>query len=81
MSAELLENKDGLVIKAAYGRFSEEVYIGRMLTQEEWEETIQFAQESDRQHIVQESRHLVLARVMYPVILKSLRMLSEPQQI
>lgn len=54
MKDPLLRSKDAHVIKAAYGRYSEEVYIGAMCTQEEWEEVITYVTDSEKLHIVQE---------------------------
>jgi glutathionylspermidine synthase len=51
---ELLKNKDSYVIKSIYGRYSNEVYIGAMHTQEEWAETIEYVASSERKHIIQE---------------------------
>lgn len=50
----LRTNKNRYVIKAAYGRYSEEVYIGTMCTEAEWEEVLQYVSASPKLHIVQE---------------------------
>lgn len=52
--SELIQNKDLHVIKAAFGRYSEEVYIGKMCTPEEWQEVIDYVLQSEKLHIVQE---------------------------
>ena len=52
--AELIKNKDKYVIKAAFGRFSEEVYIGVMHTDEEWLTTIEYILNCDKKHIIQQ---------------------------
>jgi glutathionylspermidine synthase len=54
IAGELLENKDKYVVKAVFGRFSEEVYIGKMHSGPEWEETIRYVAECEKLHIVQE---------------------------
>jgi glutathionylspermidine synthase len=51
---ELLKNRDKYVVKAVFGRYSEEVYIGKMHSDEEWKETLQYVTESDKFHIIQE---------------------------
>lgn len=51
---DLYSHKDQYVIKAVFGRFSEEVYIGKMHTEEEWHETIKYVLSSEKKHIVQE---------------------------
>ncbi|MCE1246963.1 MAG: glutathionylspermidine synthase family protein [Firmicutes bacterium] len=51
---ELIESKDKYVIKAVFGRYSEEVYIGWHHTPEEWLETIKYVEESPKLHIIQE---------------------------
>lgn len=54
LSDEVLKNKDNYVIKAVYGRYSEEVYIGKMLTMDEWIETVKYVSECEFPHILQE---------------------------
>ncbi len=51
---ELQVHKDRYVVKAAYGRYSEEVYIGNMYSMEEWQEVLAYVEQSERLHIVQE---------------------------
>ena len=51
---ELFQNKNKYVIKAVYGRYSEQVYIGTMLSDEEWKLIINDVCESDDLHIIQE---------------------------
>ncbi|KOC50601.1 hypothetical protein ADU90_09235 [Clostridium botulinum] len=52
----LIKNKDKFVIKAIYGRYSEEVYIGTLLTEDEWVKTIDYVIENNLKnpHIIQE---------------------------
>lgn len=50
----LKENKDDYVIKAVFGRYSEQVYIGNMFSADEWLEVIEYVNESEELHIVQE---------------------------
>ncbi|MDT8718872.1 glutathionylspermidine synthase family protein [Clostridium sp. 19966] len=51
---DLLINKDKYVIKAVFGRYSEEVYIGLFYNSEEWEQIIEYVNGSSKLHIVQE---------------------------
>ncbi len=51
---EIKSNKDSLVLKPVLGRYSEHVYIGRMLTVQEWDEAISYILESNKKFIVQE---------------------------
>ncbi|MGE5404298.1 MAG: glutathionylspermidine synthase family protein [Candidatus Saccharibacteria bacterium] len=51
---ELLSNRDQWVIKASYGRYSEEVYIGTMHSPTEWEEVVRYVLESAKEHVMQE---------------------------
>jgi glutathionylspermidine synthase len=53
-AGELYNDKDKYVIKAAFGRYSEEVYIGKMCDPKEWKEVIDYVLESDKLHIIQE---------------------------
>jgi glutathionylspermidine synthase len=53
MAEELRAYKDKYVIKAALGRYSEEVYIGKMHTDAEWNETIEYVVNSEKIHVVQ----------------------------
>ncbi|MGE5418350.1 MAG: glutathionylspermidine synthase family protein [Acidobacteriota bacterium] len=52
--AELLSERDRWVIKASYGRYSEEVYIGVMHSQTEWEDLVQQVLDSPKEHVMQE---------------------------
>lgn len=54
MIEELILNKNKYVIKAVYGRYSEQVYIGNMLSSEEWQLIINDVCESEDLHIIQE---------------------------
>jgi len=51
---DLFLNKNRYVIKAVYGRYSEQVYIGTMLSDEEWKLIINDVCESEDLHIIQE---------------------------
>ncbi|MDF2985095.1 MAG: hypothetical protein K0R50_605 [Eubacterium sp.] len=64
MEEELRKNKDKYVIKASFGRYSEEVYIGNMHSSEEWEETLEFVKKSEKIHIVQEFCQIKKQRVL-----------------
>lgn len=57
-------NKDKYVIKAVYGRYSEEVYIGCMHSDSEWDETLSYVADSDKLHIVQEFCPIKKERVL-----------------
>lgn len=52
--ADLVNNKDKYVVKPIYGRYSIDVFIGNMHTDEEWDEVLQYVCESDSTFIVQE---------------------------
>ncbi len=64
MIDKLRANKDKYVIKAAFGRYSEEVYIGKMHDDIEWEETIEYVKTSEKIHIVQEYCQVKKQRVL-----------------
>lgn len=64
MEDELRLNKDKYVIKAAFGRYSEEVYIGNMCDDSEWDETIEYVKNSDKSHIIQEFCQIKKHRVL-----------------
>jgi glutathionylspermidine synthase len=64
MIDELRANKDRYVIKAAFGRYSEEVYIGKMHSDTEWVETIDYVKTSEKIHIVQEYCQIKKQRVL-----------------
>lgn len=64
MIDELRSNKDKYVIKAAFGRYSEEVYIGKMHSDTEWDETIEYVRDSEKVHIVQEFCQIKKQRVL-----------------
>ena len=51
---DLFLNKNKYVIKAVYGRYSEQVYIGNMLSDEDWRLIINDVCESEDLHIIQE---------------------------
>lgn len=50
---ELINNKDKYVIKSSLGRYSQEVYIGKLYTQEEWKRQIDIVLKSKKIHIKQ----------------------------
>jgi glutathionylspermidine synthase len=52
--SELKTNKDLYVVKSVFGRYSEEVYIGKLCTEEEWELVLNHVLQSTKLHIVQE---------------------------
>jgi Glutathionylspermidine synthase len=60
----ICENKDKYVLKAAYGRYSEEVYIGRMCTDDEWSEVLQYLTTCDELYIVQDFCPIKKERVL-----------------
>lgn len=49
----VLKNKDNLIVKASFGRYSGEVYIGRLYSDDDWKKQIDSALSSDKLHIVQ----------------------------
>jgi uncharacterized circularly permuted ATP-grasp superfamily protein len=51
---EVIKNKDKYVIKSSLGRYSQEVYIGKLYTQDKWEEQIKIVSESNKIHIKQD---------------------------
>jgi glutathionylspermidine synthase len=63
---ELYENKDKYVIKSIYGRYSEEVYIGCMHSEEEWKETIQYVIGCNKPHLIQEFCAIRKEKVLRP---------------
>ena len=50
---EVIKNKDNYVIKSSLGRYSQEVYIGKLYTQEKWNEQMKIVSESNKIHIRQ----------------------------
>lgn len=50
----LIEERERWVVKAVYGRYSEQVYIGPMMNRDEWRETLEEVVQSGRAHVVQE---------------------------
>lgn len=64
MLEELRKNKDKYVIKASFGRYSEEVYIGQMHNAEEWEETLEYVANCKKVHVVQEFCRIKRQRVL-----------------
>jgi glutathionylspermidine synthase len=51
---EALKHKDRLVLKPVYGRYSIDVFIGTLLSDKEWIESIKYALESEKSFILQE---------------------------
>jgi Glutathionylspermidine synthase len=52
--SEVLEHKDKYVIKASLGRYSEEVYIGRLYTEDSWKQKVDEVLCSKKLHILQD---------------------------
>lgn len=50
---ELLANREQWVLKSVFGRYSEAVYIGFMMNDREWQDTINYVIHSDQPHIMQ----------------------------
>jgi len=50
---EVIRNKENYVIKSSLGRYSQEVYIGKLYTQEKWNEQMKVVSESNKIHIRQ----------------------------
>jgi len=50
---EVIKNKDNYVVKSSLGRYSQEVYIGKLYTQEKWNEQMKVVSESNKIHIRQ----------------------------
>lgn len=50
----ILTNKNSLVLKPVYGRYSIDVFIGTQLKAEEWSEAIKYVASSDKAFILQE---------------------------
>ncbi len=50
---EVIKNKNNYVIKSSLGRYSQEVYIGKMYTQETWEKQMKIILESPKLHVKQ----------------------------
>lgn len=50
----ILEHKNELVLKPVYGRYSIDVFIGALHTDEEWIESVKYVSESDKEFIIQE---------------------------
>lgn len=51
---EVIKNKDKYVIKSSLGRYSGQVYIGKLYTQSNWEAQIKLVSTSDKIHIIQD---------------------------
>lgn len=52
--AAVADNKDLYVIKSVFGRYSSEVYIGSLCTQEEWQEILEYVRKSPKLHVLQQ---------------------------
>lgn len=50
----ILQNKDKLVLKPVYGRYSIDVFIGALLSDQEWLDCTAYVSESDKVFIIQE---------------------------
>ncbi len=55
---EVINNKDKYVVKASFGRYSGEVYIGNLYTVEQWKKQVQEVLKSDKLHILQQVIHI-----------------------
>ena len=51
---EVINNKDKYVIKSSLGRYSGEVYIGKLYTKEKWEAQVKLVLASEKIHIIQD---------------------------
>ena len=51
---ELIHNKDKFVVKSVYGRYSEEVYIGKMHDNAQWEQVLDYVENAEFPHLIQE---------------------------
>ena len=51
---ELIDNKDRFVVKSVYGRYSEEVYIGKMHNDKQWEEVLNYVESAEFPHLIQD---------------------------
>ncbi|NRT89990.1 glutathionylspermidine synthase family protein [Clostridium beijerinckii] len=50
---DVIDNKDSYVVKSSLGRYSQDVYIGKLYTQEMWEKKIKIVSESNKIHVKQ----------------------------
>lgn len=50
---DVIINKDSYVVKSSLGRYSQEVYIGKLYTQEMWENKIKTVSKSNKVHVKQ----------------------------
>jgi glutathionylspermidine synthase len=51
---EVINHKDKYVVKASFGRYSGEVYIGKLYTHDQWKEEIDKVLKSNKLHILQQ---------------------------
>lgn len=51
---DVINNKDRYVVKSSLGRYSQEVYIGKLYTEEKWKEQIKNVSKSNKIHIKQD---------------------------
>lgn len=51
---EVIKNKDNYVIKSSLGRYSQEVYIGKLYSEENWSDKIRNVSKSNKIHIKQD---------------------------
>lgn len=63
----ILEHKNELVLKPVYGRYSIDVFIGALHTEEEWKESIKYALESGKEFIIQEFCEIKQSDAYYTV--------------
>lgn len=53
-SESILRNKNAYVVKSSFGRYSGEVYIGRLFTEDQWKMQLSKVESSSSIHIVQD---------------------------
>lgn len=51
---EIIKNKDKYVIKSSLGRYSGQVYIGKLYNKEDWAAQLKLVLDSDKIHIIQD---------------------------
>lgn len=51
---EVITNKDKYVIKASLGRYSQEVYIGKIYSEDKWKDKVMYVLENEKIHVKQD---------------------------
>ncbi len=51
---QLIAEREKWVLKSVFGRYSETVYIGSMMNDQEWQQTIDYVTRSEQAHVMQE---------------------------